>query len=139
MLNKQKKECSTSGHSLAPAMCNRISCAQVHELPQSHCDDNREVILFSRLHIYYTHLAFVKYYHSVCRALLIMSCIALLTPCFTCWALFGSRVPVMCKRTSSAQVYELPQSHCGDNWESTLFFIFAYILRPSCFFKILRF
>ena len=26
---------------------NRISCAQVHELPQSHCGDNREGTLFS--------------------------------------------------------------------------------------------
>ena len=25
---------------------NRTSCAQVHELPQSHCGDNREGILF---------------------------------------------------------------------------------------------
>ena len=25
----------------------RISCAQVHELPQSHCGDNREGTLFS--------------------------------------------------------------------------------------------
>ena len=23
-------------------------------------------------------------------------------------------------RTSCAQVHELPQSHCGDNWEGTL-------------------
>ena len=23
--------------------------------------------------------------------------------------------------TSCVQVYELPQSHCGDNWEGTLF------------------
>ena len=23
--------------------------------------------------------------------------------------------------SSCAQVYELPQSHCGDNWEGTLF------------------
>ena len=29
------------------AMCNRTSCAQVHELPQSHCGDNREGTLFS--------------------------------------------------------------------------------------------
>ena len=29
-------------------MCiNRTSCAQVHELPQSHCGDNREGTLFS--------------------------------------------------------------------------------------------
>ena len=28
------------------------TCAQVHELPQSHCGDNREDTLFSRLHIY---------------------------------------------------------------------------------------
>ena len=26
---------------------NRTSCAQVHELPQSHCDDNRDDTLFS--------------------------------------------------------------------------------------------
>ena len=26
---------------------NRASCAQVHELPQSHCGDNREGTLFS--------------------------------------------------------------------------------------------
>ena len=26
---------------------NRTSCAQVHELPQSHCGDNREGTLFS--------------------------------------------------------------------------------------------
>ena len=34
-------------HSLVPAMCNRTSCAQVHELPQSHCGDNREVTLLT--------------------------------------------------------------------------------------------
>ena len=28
-------------------MMNRTSCAQVHELPQSHCGDNREGTLFS--------------------------------------------------------------------------------------------
>ena len=27
----------------------------------------------------------------------------------------------MMNRTSSAQVHELPQSHCGDNQEGTLF------------------
>ena len=27
-------------------MMNRTSCAQVHELPQSHCGDNREGTLF---------------------------------------------------------------------------------------------
>ena len=26
-----------------------------------------------------------------------------------------------CYRTSCAQVHELPQSHCGDNWDCTLF------------------
>ena len=39
--------------------------------------------------------------------------------CLACWALFGSLVPVMCNRTSCAQVRELP--HFGDNRESTLF------------------
>ena len=33
--------------SLVPAMCNRTSCAQVHELPKSHCSDNRGGTLFS--------------------------------------------------------------------------------------------
>ena len=28
------------------------SCAQMHELPQSHYGDNREGTLFSRIHIY---------------------------------------------------------------------------------------
>ena len=29
-----------------PTMCNRTSCAQVQELPQSHCGDNREGTLY---------------------------------------------------------------------------------------------
>ena len=52
---------------LAPAMCNRISCAQVHELAQSHCGDNQEGTLYSWLHIYYTHLASVRFEPSVCH------------------------------------------------------------------------
>ena len=51
---------------LVPAMCNRLSCAQMHELPQSHCGDNREGTLFSWLHIFYAHLASVRFEHSVC-------------------------------------------------------------------------
>ena len=35
--------------------------------------------------------------------------------------IFGSLVPAMCNSTSCAQVHELPQSYCGDNWEGTLF------------------
>ena len=42
------------------------SCAQVHELPQSHCVDNREGTLFSWLHVYYVHLASVRFEHSAC-------------------------------------------------------------------------
>ena len=34
------------------ALGHRTSCAQVHELPQSHCGDNREGTLFSWFHIY---------------------------------------------------------------------------------------
>ena len=41
--------------------------------------------------------------------------------CLACRALFGSLVPAMCNRTPCAQVHELPQSHCGDNQEDTLF------------------
>ena len=42
-------------------------------------------------------------------------------PCLACWALFGSLVPAMRNRKSCAQVHKLPQNHCGDNWEATLF------------------
>ena len=34
--------CNALFGSLLPAMCNHKSCAQVHELSQSHCGDNRE-------------------------------------------------------------------------------------------------
>ena len=34
-------------HALGHMMPNRTSCAHVHELPQSHCGDNREGTLFS--------------------------------------------------------------------------------------------
>ena len=64
--------------SLVPAMCNRISCAQVHELPQSHCCDNREGILFSWLHVYYAHLDFMRFEHSVCHGSLMITYIRLL-------------------------------------------------------------
>ena len=47
------------------------SCAQEHELPQSQCGDKREDTLFSWLHIYYAHLAFVRFELSVCRGSLI--------------------------------------------------------------------
>ena len=37
-------------------MYHRISCAQVHELPQSHCGDNREGTLRAHIYIHiYTH------------------------------------------------------------------------------------
>ena len=36
-----------------PAMCNRTSYAQVHDLPQNHSRINLESRLFSRLHMYY--------------------------------------------------------------------------------------
>ena len=55
------------GNSCTWAHDVRFSCAQVHELPQSHCGDNREGTLFSWLHIYYAHLASVRFEHSVCR------------------------------------------------------------------------
>ena len=50
-------------HALGHLM-NRRSCAQVHELPQNHCGDNRVGTLFLCLHINYAHLASVR---SVCR------------------------------------------------------------------------
>ena len=35
------------GHMMYGSSCDRTSCAKVHELPQSHCGDNREGTLFS--------------------------------------------------------------------------------------------
>ena len=59
-------------------MWSCTSCAQVHELPQSDCGDNREGTLFSWLHIYYAHLASVRFEHSVCRGSLMTTNIMLL-------------------------------------------------------------
>ena len=42
----------TWGHMMYSLYSYRTSCAQVHELPQSHWGDNQEGTLFSRLHIY---------------------------------------------------------------------------------------
>ena len=53
--------------SLVPTMCNHTSFAQEHDLPQSHSGDNQEGTLFSWLHIYYAHLASVRFEHSVCH------------------------------------------------------------------------
>ena len=49
------------------SICVLYIIAQVHELPQSHCADNREGTLFSLLHIYYAYLTFVRFQHSVCH------------------------------------------------------------------------
>ena len=46
VLNKLTKEHNISGL-LEPAIYNRTSCAQVHDLPQRHFGDNREDTLFS--------------------------------------------------------------------------------------------
>ena len=64
--------------SLVPAVCNCSSCAQVYELPQSHCGDNREGTLFSWLHIYYAHLDSVRFEPSVCRGSLMTTYIMLI-------------------------------------------------------------
>ena len=50
-------------------MCNYTSCAQVHELPQSHCGDIWDSTLISWLHIYYEYITYnasVRFEHSVC-------------------------------------------------------------------------
>ena len=44
--------------SLVPVMCNRTSCVQVHELPQSHCGDN----MFSSL-IYCSVLCKIEWFN----------------------------------------------------------------------------
>ena len=58
--------------SLVPAMCNRTSCAQLHEFPQSHCGDKREGTFSSWIHLCYSHLPFVRFEHSACRGSLMI-------------------------------------------------------------------
>ena len=64
--------------SLVSVVCNRRLYAQVHELPESHCGDNRKETLLSWLHIYYSHLTSVRLEQSVCRGSLITTHIMLL-------------------------------------------------------------
>ena len=59
-------------------MCKRTSCVQIHELPQRHCGDNRDGTLFSWLHVYYAHIATVRFEYPVCRGLLMITYIMLL-------------------------------------------------------------
>ena len=54
---------------------NRTSYVLVHELPQSYCGDNQEDTLSSWLDIYYAHLAFVRFEHSVYRGSFMTICI----------------------------------------------------------------
>ena len=117
--------------SLVPAMHNFTSWSQVHELPRSHCSDNQESILFSWLHIYYTHLASLNFQNSMwCRfnydPLQIVRWLV-------CWALFGWLVPAMCNHISLAQVDELPQRYCGENQQSTLFLWLHIYIMPILF------
>ena len=56
----------TQSAHLASVRFNCTSCAQVYELPQSHCGDNREGTLFSQQHICYAHLASVRFNCTSC-------------------------------------------------------------------------
>ena len=67
-----------SNMSVIWAMCNRTSCAHVHEFPQRYCDYCWEGTFFSWFHTYYTHLASVRFEHSVCRGSLMVTYIMLL-------------------------------------------------------------
>ena len=41
--------------------------------------------------------------------------------CLAFWALFGSLASAIWSRTSCAQVHDLAQSNCGDDWEGMFF------------------
>ena len=51
--------------SLLPEICDLTLCDQVHELPQSHCGDNRKGTLFSWLYIY-TPIFILWYLSTLC-------------------------------------------------------------------------
>ena len=41
--------------------------------------------------------------------------------CLAFWTLFGSLAPAIWSHTSCAQVHDLAQSNCGDDWEGMFF------------------
>ena len=71
-----KKACKVTNHT---------SCAQVHELPQRHCDDNWEGRLFSWFHIYYANLGFGRVLAPWVSRIIYGH--LYYTPCFVCWRL----------------------------------------------------
>ena len=56
------------------------SCAQVHELPQSYCGDNREGTLFSWLHICIVYIYMVYIYIYIYIYILCLVTAPLLAP-----------------------------------------------------------
>ena len=91
--------------SLVPAICNHKSCAQVYELPQSHCGNNREGTLFSWLRIHITLILLLWDLSTPC--VVITNDHLYYEPYLACWALFGTLVPTICNHTSCAQVHGL--------------------------------
>ena len=87
--------------SLVPAMWNLTSCAQVNELTQSHCGDNRESTFLSWLHIYYANLASVSFEHSVSRW-------SLMTTNITFLSLLGEYSLVLCNQ-QCGNVHHVPK------------------------------
>ena len=114
-------------------MCNPKKCAQVHELPQSHCNGNWEGTLFSWLHnyIYIMHILLLWDLNTWCVTdhlwPFIHSYLLPASELLSFWACFGLLVPAMCNHTSCAQVHVLPKSHCGDNWDGKQIVIYIYI------------
>ena len=112
-------------------MRTRILYFQMRKLPQSHCNDKREGQLFPWLHIYILPNLLLQGLNTFCgvadhpRELMLLSLPGLVST-------LGLLVPVMCNCTSCVQVHELPQDHCGDDRECTLFqwlhiYIYIYI------------
>ena len=52
-------------YGLCPYICNHENNVPSRLSPQWLCGDNQEGTLFSRLHVYYAHLAFVRFEHYV--------------------------------------------------------------------------
>ena len=104
--------------SLVPAMWNRTSCVQVHEFRQSYCGDNREGTLFPWLRIYYAQFASVIFEYSVCSGSVLTTNITLLAMLVGHFLLHWYQ---QCRTAPMCPSDELPQSHCDDNWEVTLF------------------
>lgn len=108
-------------HTSCTSSVHHVQMYIMHELPQRYCGDNLEVPLFLWLHIYYAHLAPVAFEYSECRGSLTTTYIMLFPQLMNTLRFISTSNPNKCNPTLCTLVHELPQFHCIDYQEFTLF------------------